>query len=355
MDNTTDTLARPVFPPPQPRSFADPGAPGGWPGQISQAGPTLPTVTPQVPRPANVDTNPFTASIFDTPVAAKPTKSRGGLRRTTSWLFLLAVIGGLTFAGVTYGPQLIDRVTGADETGGPAAPLVYPTPTAPPVVTRTASFTVSEPDPFGGTTEYEVTTDFESGVSQILVPRADGPDIEILTLWDQSFIRRVDESTWYTLPRGEFPVDYSFGRSRWIRTLDELVPPAIRQFTTIDEATESSVGTEPARRLVVSANAAQLLQAQTASSTPTADGSPPPAPPFPAGITVEPAPEGVEEFTMELWIDDNGIVRKSVLPTQLGGQTITVTSVSADPFEPSFPAPEMVAPLTAQALFHLGL
>jgi hypothetical protein len=192
-------------------------------------------------------------------------------------------------------------------------------------------------------------------VSRILIPRADGPDIEILTLWDQSFIRRVDESTWYTLPRGEFPVDYSFGRSRWIRTLDELVPPAIRQFTTIDEATESSVGTEPTRRLVVSANAAQLLEAQTASSSPTADGSPPPAPPFPAGITVEPAPDGVEELTMELWIDDNGIVRKSVLPTQLGGQTITVTSVSADPFEPAFPAPEMIAPLTAQALFHLGL
>jgi hypothetical protein len=272
-----------------------------------------------------------------------------------SWLFLLAVLGGLAFAGVVYGPQLIDRVTGADESGGPAAPFVYPTPTAPAVITRTASFTVSEPNPFGGTTEYEVTTDFESGVSRILVPRADGPDIEILTLWDQSFIRRVDESTWYTLPRGDFPVDYSFGRSRWIRTLDELVPPAIRQFTTIDEATESSVGTEPARRLVVSANAAQLLEAQAALSTPTADGSPPPAPLFPAGITVEPAPDGVEELTMELWIDDNGIVRKSVLPAQLGGQTITVTSVSSDPFEPSFPAPEMVTPLTAQALFHLGL
>jgi hypothetical protein len=355
MDETTDTLERPVFPPPQPRSFVTAGAPGSWPGQISQAGPTLPTVTPQVPRPAHVDTSPITSALFEVPATAKPTKSRGRFRRATSWLFLLAVVGGLAFAGVVYGPQLIDRVRGVDESGGPAAPLVYPTPTAPPVITRTASFTVSEPDPFGGTTEYEVTTDFESGVSRILVPRADSADIEILTVWDQSFIRRADESTWYTLPRGEFPVDYSFGRSRWIRTLDELVPPAIRQFTTIAEATESSVGTEPTRRLVVSADAAQLLQAQTASSSPTADGSPPPAPPFPAGITVEPAPEGVEEFTMELWVDGNGIVRKSVLPTQLGGQTITVTSVSADPFEPEFPAPEVVAPLTAQALFHLGL
>ena len=179
-----------------------------------------------------------------------------------TWLFVLAIIGGLAYAGFTYGPELIEKYTGADENNGPAAPLVFPMPIAPPVAVRSATFTVDEPDAFGGTQNYEVTADFESGVTHIVIPRTDTPDLEILTLWDQSFIRRIDEPIWYTLPRGDFPLDFSMGRGRWVRTLDELLPPAIRQFVTIDEATESSVGTEPARRLVVSANSARLLQAQ---------------------------------------------------------------------------------------------
>jgi hypothetical protein len=269
-------------------------------------------------------------------------------------LFLLAVLGGLAFAGITYGPELIERVTGADEDNGPAAPLVFPTPTVSPTPVRTATFTVSEPDPFGGTQNYEVTADFDSGITHTVIPREDSPDVEILTLWDQSLIRRVDEPTWYAVPRGDFPVDFSLGRSRWVRTLDELIPPAIRQFTTIDEATESAVGTEPARRLVVSASAARLLQAQTAASTPTTDGSPPPAQPLPPGITVQPGLDGVENVTMEIWVDDQGIVRKSILPAQLGGETITVTAVSDSPFEPLFPTPDAVQPLTAEAMMRLG-
>jgi hypothetical protein len=317
----------------------------------------LPTVTPQVPRPATTDTSPFTAAMFEpsTPTPRPSTKQRGGFRRTVSWLFVLAIIGGLTYAGFTYGPGLIEKYTGADENNGPAAPLVFPMPIAPPVAVRSATFTVDEPDAFGGTQNYEVTADFESGITHVVIPRTDTPDLEILTLWDQSFIRRIDEPTWYTLPRGDFPVDFSLGRSRWVRTLDELLPPAIRQFTTIDEATESSVGTEPARRLVVSANSARLLQAQTAATTPAADGSAPPAPPLPSGITVQPGLEGDEDPTMEIWVDDTGIVRKSIMPPQLGGETITVTSVSADPFQPVFPAADVVSPLTAEVLFRLGI
>jgi hypothetical protein len=351
MDTTATTLARPGFPPPPP------AAPAPWPGQISQAGPTLPTVTPQIPRPAHVDTSPFNAAMFGAPppAAVKPSTSSGKFRRAVSWLLLLAVLGGIGFAGVVYGPQLIDRFQETEKSSEPAAPPVFPTPTETPTAMRTTTFTVSSPDAFGGTQDYEVTADFDSGVARVVIPGVNTPDIEILTLWDQSFIRRVDDQTWYTLPRGDFPVDFSLGRSRWVRTIDELLPQATRQYTTIDEATESSVGTDSARRLVVSADLAQLVQAQTAAVTPSADGSPPPAPPLPPGITAQPGTEVVDRLTMEIWVDDNGIVRKSVMPAQLGGETITVTTVSPDPFEPVFPTPDLVQPLTAQALFRLGL
>ena len=277
------------------------------------------------------------------------------------WLFLIAALGGIAFAGVTYGPDLVDRATGADEDNGPTAPLVYPMPTAPPVVVRTATFTVSELDRLGGTQTYEVTADFESGITHVVIPRTDIPDLEILTLWEQTFVRRIDEPTWYTLPRGDFPVDFSLGSARWVRTLDQLVPPDFRQFTTIDEASESSIETAPARRLVVSADPQRLIQAQTAAATPTLDGSPAPAAPLPPGITVQPelvatdSADSTDTLSMEIWVDDTGLVRKSVMPPELGGETITVTSVSQDAFEPVFPTPEGVQPLTAQVLFHLGL
>jgi hypothetical protein len=48
-------------------------------------------------------------------------------------------------------------------------------------------------------------------------------------------------------------------------------------------------------------------------------------------------------------------VRKSVMPAELGGETITVSSVSPDAFEPLFPTPDVVQPLTAQVLFRLGI
>ena len=359
MDDTTDTLTRPAggLPPPPGMSATPSAPPAPWPGQISQAGPTLPTVAPQVPRPAATQTDPLESMSYSiaAPQQVKQQPRGRGFRRGISWLIVLALLGGLGYAGVMYGPDLIDRVTEEDEDNGPAAALVYPMATAPPAVVRTATFTVSEPDRFGGTQDYEVTADFESGIAKVVVPRADTPDLEILTLWDQAFIRRIDEPTWYNLPRGDFPIDFSLGSARWVRTLDELVSPAIRQFTTIDEASESSVGTEPARRLVVSADALRLLQAQSAADTPPADGTPPPAPPMPAGITVQPALEGSETITMEIWVDNTGIVRKSVLPVELGGETITVTSVSADPWEPQFPTQDAVQPLSAQALFRLGL
>lgn len=360
MDDTTDTLTRPAsgFPPPPPASSAPAAANAPWPGQISQAGPTLPRVAPQVQRQTPVDSDPLEHLDFHV-AAPRPSKTRGkrggGVRRGVSWLLVLALIGGLGYAGVMYGPDLIDRVTDADEDTGPAAPLVYPMATTEPIAVRTATFEVSEPDRFGGTQNYEVTADFESGIAKVTIPRVDTPNLEILTLWDQAFIRRIDEPTWYNLPRGDFPIDFSLGSARWVRTLDELLTPAIRQFTTIEEASESAVGTEPARRIVVSADAGRLLQAQSAADTPPADGGPPPAPPMAAGITVQPALDSVDTLTMEIWVDNAGIVRKSVLPVELGGETITVTSVSTDAWDAQFPTEDAIQPLTAQALFRLGL
>jgi hypothetical protein len=305
--------------------------------------------------------------MFDTLTpqpAKKPSRRGGGFRRAMKWLLLLAILGGIAFAGVTYGPDLVERANGPDEDNGAAAPLEYPIPTATPAAVRTATFTVSELDSFGGTQTYEVTADFESGITHVVIPRTDIPDLEILTLWEQTLVRRIDEPTWYSLPRGDFPVDFSLGRSRWVRTLDELVPPDFRQFTSIDEANESSIETERARRLVVSAEPHRLIQAQTDAATPTVDGTPAPAPPLPPGITVQPdiaatdSPDGTDgagTLSMEIWVDETGLVRKSVMPPELGGETITVTSVSPDAFQPVFPTPESVQPLTAQVLFRLGL
>jgi hypothetical protein len=318
-------------------------------------------VTPAVPRGATTDTSPLTTALFGT-IAPQPAKQQpqrgGGVRRVVTLLLVLAIVGGIAVAAVTYGPDLVERATGAGEDNGPAAPLAYPPPAATAPVVRTATFTVDEFESFGGTQTYEVTADFESGITHVVIPRTDTPDLEILTLWDETFVRRIDEPTWYTLPRGDFPVDFSLGRSRWIRTLDELVPPDFRQFTTIDEANESSVETAPALRLVVSADTRRLVQAQTAAAAPTDVDSPVPAAPLPPGITVQPdvaATDGTSTLTMEIWVDETGLVRKSVMPPELGGETITVTSVSPDTFEPVFPTPESVQPLTAQVLFHLGL
>ena len=302
--------------------------------------------------------------MFDTLTpqpAKKPSRRGGGLRRQLKWLSVLAIVGGITYAGFTYGPGLVERANGTDENNGPTAPLVYPIPTATPAAVRTATFTVSELDSFGGTQTYEVTADFESGITHVVIPRTDIPDLEILTLWEQTLVRRIDEPTWYSLPRGDFPVDFSLGRSRWVRTLDELVPPEIRQLTTIDEANESSIETTPARRLVVSVDPLRLIDAQAAAATPTAVGSPIPAPQLPPGVSMQPDTiqagdtTGSVTLSMEIWVDDTGLVRKSVMPAELGGETITVTSVSPDAFQPAFPTPESVQPLTAQVLFRLGL
>jgi hypothetical protein len=347
MSNTTElsTLATGPggFPPPPPAPGVAPVV--APPNQINQA-PMLPYVAPPVPRPATAPAaNPFASSLNQqwTPTPGPVRQPRSGkARRFFSWMLVLAIIGGVTYVGFTYGSDLMELATGDEATEEPTAPLVFPTATATPTPIRTATFTVERPDALRGPQKYEVTSDFESGISRVVIDRGDAPDVEVLTLWDQAVIRRVDQPNWYRLDRGAFPIGSESGRIRWIRTIDELIPPLLRGAATITEASESTVGTESARRLVVTIDPAAITQA---SAT---------APVLPPGITLEPGPDGVEQLTIEVWVDNAGVVRKSVLPVELGGETITVTSMSPDAWQPVFPTEDTIAPMTASALFSLG-
>lgn len=270
---------------------------------------------------------------------------------------MLAVIGGLAYVGVTYGSDLMELATGDETTDEPEAPLAFPTAVTAAGPIRTATFAVEQSDALKGPQRYEVTTDFENGISRVLIDRDDAPDLEVLTVFDGAVIRRVDQPIWYQLDRGTFPAGSEFGRARWIRTLDELLPPTIRQGATIDQATESTIGTDAARHLVVSLDPAVVTQAANAAAAPPpADpATPPPPPALPAGITWQPGTEGAAAVVVELWIDGTGTVRKSIMPAELGGETITITSVSPDPWQPVFPTEDMISPLTAAALFDLSI
>jgi len=337
----------------------------------------LPQVAAAVPRPATAPTaNPFATMSEQwspNPTPQRPPARKGRGRRGVTWLIVLAVIGGLTYAAFTYGSQLMELATGDDSIDEPAAPEVFPTATATPIPVRTATFTVERQDSLRGPERYEVTSDFDRAISRVVIDRGDAPDLEVLTVFDQAVIRRVDEPTWYRLDRGNFPVDSDLGQARWIRTLDQLIPPSIRDSVTIDRATESTVGTVSTRRLLMSVDPATIVQAtQPAAAPAPADPAaavdpaavdpaaaaitPPPATSvLPAGVTLQVGTDPVESLVIEAWVDDTGIVRKSIMPAELGGETITITSLSPDEWQPVFPTEDMVQPLTASALFNLGL
>ena len=76
---------------------------------------------------------------------------------------------------------------------------------------------------------------------------------------------------------------------------------------------------------------------------------------MPPGITLQEATVAGELVTIEMWVDNSGTVRRLVLPAALGGETVTVISTSPDAWQPQFPDQELVEPLTASALFGLGL
>ena len=263
MQDPTELQAIPVgfasagttFPPPSPTSPStappppapsgpgptDPFTPPGFtpPNQVSQAGlsaPVLPPVAARTPRaePAAA-MNPFASAMEQswTPAAAPHRPGKRPRRRGVTWLIVLALIGGLAYAGLTYGPDLMELASGEEAIDEPAAPATLPVATAtlPPI--RTATVQVEQLDSGDGPQRFEITTDFETGVARVVIDRPEAADLEILTLWDQAFIRRIDEATWNQLDRGQFPIDVEFGVDRWVRSLDQLVPAAVRDLSLI--------------------------------------------------------------------------------------------------------------------------
>jgi hypothetical protein len=326
--------------------------------------------------------NPFVSPVdtqFDIPQPPKQNVKKGRVKRFFGFLVLLALIGGAVAGTVLYGPELMTLAKGESEPTEPNAPLAFPVATAVTPIVRTATFTVENAAGSDMPTSYEVTTDFETGISQIVIDREDRPQLEILTVFDGAVIRRTDEQMWFELKRGDFPIDRDLGRARWVRSLDELLPPGIREFTTIDDASESILEDETMRHLVVSIDPDHLVAEAPIDPTPApdpvtavvpdladpdpeavADGAElivvPVAPPsMPPGITLQEAIVGDELVTIEMWVDNSGTVRRLILPPVLGGETVTVISTSPDAWQPQFPGQDMVEPLTASALFGLGL
>lgn len=326
------------FPPPPPAPPAPPVAP-----QLPSVG------APSAPQPVNTAAaaSQF-ASAMEQPWAPQPATApqrpgRSGRRRGVTWLVLLAILGGLGWAGYTYGPELIELAGDDDAVDEPSAPLAFPLASAAPTPVRTATFVVESTDPAAGTRVEETTIDFESRVSRTVIERPDGADLEVLTLFDDAVVRRVDQPIWYRLPRGTYPADSEFGRLRWVRTLQELIPPPVQSSASVVEASESVVGTQAARRLVVELDPASVV---------VPEGSPNVLPP---GATLQVRDDATAPIRVELWVDPTGLVRKSILPAELGGETITVTSTSPEPWLPVYPTDDMVTPITASALFELGL
>jgi hypothetical protein len=269
-------------------------------------------------------------------------------------LLVLAAVGGAVYAGITYGPALLDRAKGDTAAAEPDAPLAFPPVNPGAIPPRTATFTVEQISDAGATMGYEMTHDFETGVSRLLVDRATAPDLEMLSVFDTTNVRQVDQETWWSMPRGEFPLVGLPERQRWLRTIDEYFPAAMRPFITIDQASEAIVGTEPMRHLVVTVDAPSVARLATDPIT----GQP--VPPASVGEFVLPAsltatPEALEPITVEVWVDANGMIRKLVEPAEISTATVTVTAVSPDPFTPTFPAPEVVSPLNAGQLVDLAL
>jgi hypothetical protein len=353
-----EAAVAPSFPPPPP-AFPT----SAIPAHLSPAGlPQLPRNTPAVPSfVPDTPVNFFPEALFPSPAAAaRRTKGPSSARRFFSWMIMLGLVGGAVFAGVTYGPDLLARAQGETTIDEPAAPLAFPPVMALAAPARTGSFVIERPADNGSVVRYEVTNDFETGVSRMVVDRATTPDIEVLAVFDVANLRQVDEPTWYSMPRGEFPFAGGSERQRWIRTVDDYFPASIRRFVTIDRATESILGTETVRHLVVTVDAAGIANSATAIVTDPLTGLQiPAAPPAPGQFQLPPNLTGstsaILPVTIEMWVDSTGVIRKLAEPAELGGITTTVVSMTDGAFMPAFPAPETTVALTAGQMADLAL
>lgn len=340
------------------------------------------------------------------PGSRKKKKSAGG--RLAKLVVAALVVGGLGYAGATYGPGLYDEYIADDEPTEPAAPLAFPRArtTAPEV--RTATF-VLEGLATGSEASYTVTVDFDTHVSRVVIDRTDAPDLEVLTFSDDALVRRVDSASWYQIERGAFPLDDQLQRTDWIRMIDELVPPERRAGVVIDDSTIATVAGVETRHLLLTLDPALLELADEtgdaldpiqdiadaaasaeAAADPTATpddaastdaaATDPTATPATTAVAADPQaaadsdvpttdaatpaietvpvagePVSADAVQVELWVDREGVVRRSVGADVLGANSITILETTTDAWIPDYPDAAQVQPMTAAALIELGL
>lgn len=340
---------------------------------LAQAAFSLPAATPRPAQtpPSDAAPSPFP---FDANPVLKTRKKRRGVGKT---LALLVVLAGLGTAGAVYGPGLYEEYVEERGESEPAAPLAFPRARPTTVDVRTATFVI---EGLSSVSEaaYTVTVDFETRLSRVVIDREDAPDLEVLTFSDDALVRRLDSSTWYQIERGAFPLDEQLERDDWIRQIDELVPPDRRSGVSIDEATVSTVAGTDTRRLLLTldpqalatSNLAETLDpisdiAQAAETAPdetgeSADeliGAPEASEQPVTNIDVAPpaATASGETIQIELWVDNHGIIRRSVGADVLGATSVTILETTPDPWVPDYPDAGLVEPMTAAALIELGI
>lgn len=343
---------------------------------IDQSALTLPTATAPTASPSATPAASTPISYFDVPTAAPRSRKKQKRRGPGRALAFLVVVGGLGAAGAIYGPGLYDEYVAEPESVEPEAPMAFPTVRSSPTPVRTATF---ELDGLSTGTDavYTITVDFETWVSRVVIDRpADVPDLEVLTFSDDAIVRRLDSSTWFQLDRGEFPFDGQLQRTDWIRSLDDLLPPDRRGAVEIVDATESDVGGVTTRRLVIDLDPA-AVRADTTTDTPIDAIDPmgdiagavevpvdsaetPVTTAAPAVVTAAPEADADGDgdgapVRIELWVDGDGIVRRSVGAETLGEIDATILDTSTAPWLPEYPDASQVLPMTAGALLELGL
>lgn len=340
--------------------------------------PVLPASTPAVPSaaPPAKKTSVFDVDDLVGPNATAKKKTTKSPGRWFRRLVLVGLLGAGGWYGSQHGPALYEEYFDDAESSAatePVAPLAFPNVTPSPLPVRTAEFVLTGlPETPGAS--YRVTTDFETNVSQVDITRDSAPDLQVLTYGSDAMIRRADGEQWYLLDRGQFPLDGRLERADWVRQIDELLPPEVRDQAVIVAATESTVSGVAVRHLVLTVDPGLFDGASPepapapgdAEAAPAADPTVPVDPavgddPAAAAAAAADAEAPISDAPVpqlkqiELWIDGDGLIRQMTGAPQLGANTITVLATSADAWIPDYPSAGAIAPLTASALVDLGI
>lgn len=333
--------------------------------------------------------------------ASKKKKKKAGSGRFGKFVLTTAVVGGLGFAGVTYGPGLYDQYIADEEPTEPAAPMAFPRSRTTTPDVRTATF-VLDGLASGSEASYTITVDFDTAVSRVAIDRTDGPDLEVLTFANDALVRRLDSSSWFQMERGAFPLDDQLQQTDWIRMIDDVIPPERRSGVLIEASTVAMVAGVETRHLVLTLDPSllELADESGASLDPIGDitdaaVAPPGTAPTDTPVAVPPAtpgtpngniaeqpttatadstvaagqpstraidtvpvagePVSADAIHVELWIDRQGVVRRSVGADVLGANSITILETAAEGWVPDYPDASNVKPVTAAALLDLGL